>query len=108
MWMRPVVRSQPEFVNPGSHPPSYLCGKRSAEQGIGRSGDGMAVQIASWADFGYRKLGPLPASGAGLTPAQVAEAMTRASDYEQARDHWVRRRARRKGAPFSESIEFVA
>jgi hypothetical protein len=67
----------------------------------------MLVGLNAWADFGYRKLGTLPASGGGLSPAQVAEPLIREGDYEITPDHWVRRRARRKGVRFPASIEVV-
>lgn len=67
----------------------------------------MPVQIASWADFGYRKLGPLPASGGGLSTAQVAEVIGRIGDYEVRPNYWVRRQARKKLSRFNESIQFV-
>ncbi len=68
----------------------------------------MSVLKGSWADLGYRKLGPLPVSGSGLTPAQLADRLTHVGDYEATADHWVRRHARRKGTRFPESIEVVA
>jgi hypothetical protein len=67
----------------------------------------MVVERASLADFGYRKVGPLPASGGGLAPAHVAERLTREGDYEATSGQWVRRRARRRGARFTGSIEVV-
>jgi hypothetical protein len=67
----------------------------------------MAIEIASWADLGYRKLGPLPASGGGLSPAEIAGQLTSQGDYESTSDCWVRRRARRKGVRLPASIEIV-
>jgi hypothetical protein len=67
----------------------------------------MAVELGSWADFGYRRVGPLPASGGGWSAAKVAERLTSLGGYEATPDDWVRRRARRKGAQFSGSIEVV-
>jgi hypothetical protein len=68
----------------------------------------MTITLGSWADFGYRKIGPLPAAGGGLSPAQVAERLVREGDYEAISDHWVRRKARRKGTHFAGSIEIVS
>jgi hypothetical protein len=63
-----------------------------------------SIKPATWADLGYRKL---PASGASLPGIQ--EALGRLSDYETSPDrNWVRRRARRKGARYPESIKVVA
>lgn len=68
----------------------------------------MVIPTASWADFGYRKLGPLPVSGGGLSPAQVAGRLTQLGDYQVLTDSWARRHARRKGARFAESIRLVS
>jgi hypothetical protein len=67
----------------------------------------MAVELYSLADLGYRKLGPLPAAGGGLSPEQVAADFIREGDYEVASGHWVRRPARRKGVAFRGSTEIV-
>jgi hypothetical protein len=67
----------------------------------------MGVEVASWSELGYRKLGALPGAGGGLSPAQVAERLTRDGDYEGISEHWVRRPARRKGVNFRGSIELV-
>ncbi len=68
----------------------------------------MAIHRASWADLGFRKLGPLPVTGNGLTPAEIAGRLTTMADYEATSDHWVRRRERRKGVPHPASIEVAA
>ena len=68
----------------------------------------MAIQRASWADLGYRKLGPLPVSGGGLTPHEVGVRLARTADYEVTSDHWARHRARRKGVAPPASIRIAA
>jgi hypothetical protein len=67
----------------------------------------MSIVLGSWADFGYRKVGPLPATGGGLSPAQVAQERMLRGDYEATADHWVRRRARRKNCPLPECIQII-
>jgi hypothetical protein len=66
----------------------------------------MVIQ-GSWADFGYRRIGPLPPSGSGWSIQEVAERFTTQGDYEVVSGGWVRRRARRKGTPFTGTIEVV-
>jgi hypothetical protein len=66
------------------------------------------IETASWADFGYRKLAPLPTSGSGLLPADIAARLTQHGDYHATSDHWVRRVARRKGSIFGGSIQIVS
>jgi hypothetical protein len=68
----------------------------------------MAIQSATWADLGFRKVGPLPVAGNGLTPAEIAGRLTRLGDYEATTDCWVRRYARRKDVAFPASIEVDA
>jgi hypothetical protein len=65
------------------------------------------IQTASWADFGYRRLGDLPEDGSGLTAAQVAERLLQHGDYETTPDCWARRRARKRGTRFPASLEIV-
>src|SRR5262245_8346707 len=64
----------------------------------------MAIQLGSWADFGYRKVGPLPSSGGGLSAEQLVERLTPLGDYEATPERWVRRSARRRGVQFPEFI----
>jgi hypothetical protein len=68
----------------------------------------MGVELGSWADFGYRKVGALPGSGGGFSAAQVVERLTGMCDYQATPDHWVRRKARQKGKQFDGSIEIVS
>jgi hypothetical protein len=68
----------------------------------------MTVQRATWADLGYRMLGPLPASGGGLSAAEVESRVTNLADFEAVAGNWVRRRARRKGSSLPESLKVVA
>ena len=65
-------------------------------------------RIISLADEGYRKFGPLPQSGGGLTADQVAEraSNSKISDYEAA-GVWVRRLARKKGGRFIHSFKII-
>jgi hypothetical protein len=67
----------------------------------------LMITPGSWSDFGYRKLGPLPPSGVGWSVKEIADRLCTASDYEVVSEEWVRRRARRKGAQFTGSIEIV-
>ncbi len=67
----------------------------------------MTIQVASWADLGFRRLGPLPAYGGALTPAEIADRLTRMADYQATSDHWVRRIARSRKATPPTSIEVV-
>ncbi len=62
--------------------------------------------ILSLSNAGYRRFGPLPASGGGLAPQQAASAAARAGDYEAAGE-WVRRSARRRGRAPSESFRII-
>jgi hypothetical protein len=66
------------------------------------------IQAYSWSDLGYRKLGPLPASGNGVSAADVGKMLTQEGDNELSDDKgWVRRRARRKGYSMPKCIELV-
>jgi len=67
----------------------------------------MSVAAYSWADLGYRKLGPLPSSGAGLSPARLIRALTETADYEATPDHWVRRRGRSKSGRVVSSFDII-
>jgi hypothetical protein len=68
----------------------------------------MTIQVASWADFGYRKLGPLPTAGSGLSAADLAARLGQIAGYESTSDYWIRLPERRKGRKAPESIEIVS
>ena len=66
------------------------------------------IHSYSWSDLGYRKIGTLPASGNGVSVADVGLMFTQVGDHELSDDkQWVRRRARRKGYSMPKSIEFI-
>lgn len=67
-----------------------------------------SVLSASWADFGYRKVGPLPASGGGWSATDIVSRLIKMGDYHEKPNGWVRRHARRKGASFAPSIRILA
>jgi hypothetical protein len=68
----------------------------------------MNIQLASWADLGYRKLGPLPSNGGGVSPADLARLFTVVAGYQATPDHWIRLPERRKGIRTPKSIEIVS
>ena len=63
--------------------------------------------IQSLSDVGYRKFGPLPAAGGGLSPNPAAAMLARQGDYD-ACGEWVRRRARKAGSSAPEPVKLVA
>jgi hypothetical protein len=62
--------------------------------------------ISTLADCGYRRLGPLPTNGPGLTASEIVEVIKRCDQYESASE-WVRRRGRKKGVPIVWPYEVV-
>jgi hypothetical protein len=68
----------------------------------------MSIVTYSFADMGYRRVGPLPPWGGGRDPAGVADLMKERADYEVVSSHWVRRPGRRRGVIVSPLVEVVA
>jgi hypothetical protein len=66
-----------------------------------------SIHIGSWADLGYRKVGPL--LGGALTPDQVADRLISLGDYEPAPERrWVRRRGRHRDSRLPGGIRIAA
>jgi hypothetical protein len=68
----------------------------------------MRIQAASWADFGYRKVGPLPATSGGLAASEVAQRVLQSRGYEHLSGEWVRRRGRKKGSYVWEALRLLS
>ncbi len=67
----------------------------------------MAIVPASWAQYGYRRLGYLPEGTTTTSPTVLSSMLTGAGMYESTPDNWVRLRVRAKSGPKLNALELI-